>query len=323
MKCLGKVLISILVIVIVIVVAGAVVLNLTPEQLGFADMELFEGQTLRDLGLANVKLIEAYKLLKAMLTPNEAEIVTNPYVEATEAVNSTSNLANSNVAVDENGKPDYTSIATDPVIYDKEYLISYSDTTLAYIFNQMIVGGIENSDTEESIEFLKELNAKIEEVTITGAGADAKLRIVVSIDISSIKAEVEEELGALANIVPIPEKIFIVNYSKITADANGYVVATGETIRINDAESQIADAIFKVLGEKAEETTGETIEGNGQNQVSKTIGDAFSDIVKNLGRVGTASVDGNNVVTSKTLGASGISEHKITLITNTSENLGE
>ena len=57
MKCLGKVLISILVIVIVIVVAGAIVLNLTPEQLGFADMELFEGQTLRDLGLANVKLI--------------------------------------------------------------------------------------------------------------------------------------------------------------------------------------------------------------------------------------------------------------------------
>lgn len=324
--CIGRLLISLLIVIVVIVAVGAILVNMTPDKLGFADIELFDGKTLRDLGLADIKLIEVFKLLKSMLKPNEAEIVTNPYVEETEATNSTSNLENSNIAKDENGKPDYTTIVTDPVVYDKEYLISYSDTTLAYIFNQMIVGGMEageeNAESEDSVEFLRELKAKMEEVTITGTGADAKLRIVASMDISSIKAEVEGAVGGLASIIPIPEKIFIVSYSAITADANGYVVVTGESIRINDAESQIADAIFKVLGEKAEEQTGESIEGNGQNQVNKTIGEAFSSIIKNLGRVGTATVDADNVVVTKTLGAGGISEHKITLITNTNENLG-
>lgn len=323
--CLLKFLITIVVIVALIAVAAIVVINLTPDQLGLADIEIFDGNTLRDLGLHDVKLKDLYGEFMAIMEPDAEKIVTNGYDKKTETTVASGNVDKSSIKEKADGTPDYSSIVSEPLTYDKKYLLEYKDTTLAYVFNAVIADSADaaegaGADTE-SLDYLRSLGIEIDEVTIVAGGATNTLRIVASIDLTSIKSEVETALGALASYVTLPERVYIVSYSEISADADGKVVTVSKSLKINDADNKIADAIFKVLADKAAEMTeGEAGDVNDSDYVNGKVGEAFSEFMTRLGKVGTATVDGDGVVTGdEVLGSQGISNHKITVITNTAE----
>ena len=278
-------LIVLLVLVIVVVGGALILLNMTPADLGIADIELFDGETLATLGLADVKLKEIPAFLKELMNVDESKIVTNTYTEEDKTA-AEDKVAESSVQKKEDGTIDYSSIVTDKIIYPTKQNIEYNDTTLAYIFNQMVADGAESD--EEAVKFLQEIDASINEVTISKGDASATLRIVASIELDSIAGEVKEVLNesGVGGILTLPEKVFLVSYSDMVINVEGELVTTSQSLKINDSDNPISKAIMKVLARKAQETAeeeGENIDTS-ENVVNDEIGKAFVSIVSNLGK---------------------------------------
>ena len=322
--CLLKILIALAVIIVLLIIAVVIVINLTPEQLGIADLDL-GGITLRELGLADVKIIEMFKLLNNVMNPDVDAIVTNKYNPTVEKPQLDGNLFAATNTGSDGGEFKYSDILDQTVIYDKEYLYLYNDTTLAYLFQEMLTE-TETSGAEVdngAISFLKELNASVEELTIGAAGAGAyELRLVVSIDISEFKNEVMANVpSAVASFVKLPDRVYIVSYSSLSADSEGNVVTEGKSIRINDMQSVVADAIFKVLSQNASESVETDEDLSDSNAVNDLVGEGFVEVVGHLGRVGSAPYDSatNEITAEINFADSGIKEHGLTVVTYTAE----
>ena len=283
--CIIAPIVTVVAIILIIVIAAVVVINMTPDALGIADIELFEGETLRSLGLADIKLKDAFTFIKNLMNPDESAIVTNPIDKEVEKGTADSAIENSSVAKKEDGTIDYSSIVTDKIIYPTKEEITYKDTTLAYIFNQMVTDGAESS--EDAIKFLQDMNAEIDEVTISKDGESATLRIVASMSTASIAGEVQAALdeAGVGSFFKLPSKIYVVSYS--TLSLNGEVLETSSvSLKINDSDSPLTDAIMKVLAKKANdiaEDNGEQVDTS-ENTVNDAIGDAFVAVVTNLGK---------------------------------------
>lgn len=315
--CLLKILITLVIIVALIVAAVAVVVNLTPRKLGLHDVQLGD-QTIEEMGFADVKIKDIYTTLKSLAKPDESKIVTNkPTEEDTTAAES--NTEGSSIASnEENGKPDYSAVLSGEVTYDKEYYLTYNDTTLAYIFSHIVADANNQAEgtSDENIKYLADLGANFDEITIKDKNAEngsATLRLVASISLASIKSQIEGVIPeALRRFVPVPDKVYIVSYITIDTDETGVLTYTSQSVKINDTDSVLTDAIFKVLASMADAGSGDT-----KALVNEKIGAGFSYFVSNLGKIGTATVkSGTNEVDVKTLGDGGIQNGKLTLITN-------
>ena len=320
--CLLKIVIAIAVIIILLVIAAVIIVNLTPEQIGIADLDI-GGMTLRELGLADVKFKEMFQLINGVMNPDVDNIVTNRYDPDVAKPEADGNLAAATNTGD--GEFKYSEVLEQTVIYDKEYLYTYSDTTLAYLFQQML----NEAETEgaevnnDAIAFLRDLNAEIDEVTINDLGGGKyELRVVASIDITDFKNEIMKNIpAAVARFVTLPDRVYIVSYSDITADSEGQLVTTGKSIRINDMQSVVADAIFKVVAGSA----SDKIEGeNGsvdQNAINDMVGEGFAEVIANLGRIGSADINAETkeVVGNVNFGVSGIKANALTVITYTAQ----
>lgn len=320
--CLIKLLIAILVIAVVLGIAVAIILNMTPDQLGIADVDI-NGTTLREMGLADVKMKEVLKFVKDVLNADSAKIVQNPYSSETEKTTSENNLQSAvNVGSSESGGLVYSDILKDKVVYDEEYFYEYKDTTLAYIFQSILdEGEAAVSEDNGAIDFLREINGKVDEISIYSSGNGYELRTVFSIDVSEFRSEIESLIPI--KIVKIPDRIYLVSYSSVGADSDGRLVTDGRAIRINDVDSVVADAIFKVLSDAADESVDTDEDLGDENTVNDLIGEGFAAVVANLGKVGVAAFDPETrLVTGETsLGAEGIKDHALTVVTYTSSDV--
>lgn len=316
--CVVVPLIIVLVLVVAVVAGAAIILNKTPAELGFADQEIMSGKSLRDMGLADTKLKEVFTFLKEMMSPDESKIVTNGYTEESEA-EAESSLAGSSL---NNGTSiNYAQLlGEDPVTYDQEYLYVYNDTTLAYILDTAIKAAADGADAD--LSDVKNMNASLMELTITKEGSSAKLRTVFALDVSSIKNQIAAQLGGGGNLIPLPNKVYIVCYYSMTADLEGKLVLTPESIKINDSDNAVSQAIFSVLSEQvSQKTEGEESDASINNLFAKVI----VKLVWNLGKTGEAEVNPDHSISgSKVIGGNyGIFQHKLHLITHVAAPEGE
>lgn len=284
--CLKGAIIIALVVIIALVAGVLIVINLTPADVGLADVELFDGETLATLGLADVKFKDFPKMLKEILEPpSESEIVLKPVDKVAEKATATENIGESSVQKKEDGSIDYSSIITDKIVYPTKKNIEYKDTTLAYIFNQMVNDGAESN--EDAIKYLQDLNANIDEVSIANTAEGFVLRVVASIDLGTMTAELNDALeeAGVASFIKIPEKAYIVSYQNIAIGEDG-LSHTSKSLKINDSDNALTRAIMKILAKKANEAAqeaGENIDTS-ENVVNDKIGEAFVTVVTNLGK---------------------------------------
>lgn len=282
--CIIGPIIVVVVLILAIVIGAVVLVNLTPDQLGIADIELFEGETLRTLGLADVKIKDVFDFIDTIMNPNEDEIVQNPIDNEVEKGKADTAIEGSSVAKKDDGSIDYSSIVTDKIIYPTTQEITYSDTTLAYIFNQMVTDGAESSD--EAIKFLQDLDAKIDEVTITKNGETWSLRIVASLETQAIAGDINatlDEMG-VGGFFSLPDKVFAVSYSTLSLAEDG-LKTESVSLKINDSDSPVSQAIMKALAKKAKEATEDSQEvDTSEGAVNNEIGKAFVSVVTNLGK---------------------------------------
>lgn len=313
-KALKGLIIAIIVIVVIALILGivaAVLLNMTPNKLGFGDTAIINGESFNSLGLGDTKLINIIKQFKSIYKPDESAIVKNGYSAKTQEPVAESNLSTgSNVSMVD-GKVDYASLITSTVKYDKEYLLTYDDKTLAYIFDQMV----RSSDgSNAALKTINEMKATVKELSITKSNGEAKFRIVLAASLAKFKDQINNELEKFANIVKVPDTVYMVSYLKLDAvDANGKLVLSSESLKLNDQSEGVTKAVLKVLSSEA------GLSGDSEAEINKNVADAISTIVSHLGKVGTATeIDATTkeITGSARIGETGVMNGKISVVTH-------
>ncbi len=302
-------LIAILVLIVVVVVAFVVIINLTPRQLHLESISLGD-KTIEELGLADTKIIDIYKSIKSIGNTKESDVVENPVNKEEEKSNASDNMEGS--VKDYND--DYSSVAVEPVVYDVRRLVSYDDTTIAYILDNIVQHASE--DASDEVKALKDAHISVKELTITKESGVGKMRVVSYMDLTSYQDQIKEALGSAASILPIPKQAYLVSEFSFTVETGalspdlGKMITTPLSISINgNNDDPVSKAILEVMGNM----TGEDI-----NSLNGKLGEAVAQVVGNLGQIGTASTVGStNVVValSETYGMNGVENHKLTLIT--------
>ncbi len=303
MKFLIKFLISIVVILVILAIAFVVLIHLTPRQYHLENVKLGE-KTIEELGLADTKIIDIYKGIKGIGKAKESDVVHNPVDKQEEKVKADDNFEGSTL----DNTDDYSSVVKEPVLYDVQRLVSYDDTTIAYILDNIIQHA--DADSTSEVKALKDAKLSVKEVTVGKLEANGTLRVVSYMDLSSFTDQIKDALGAAANILPIPKQAYLVSDFNFTINATGKLATTPTGICVNGNND---DPVSKAILEVFANMTGQDVD-----ELNGKLGEAISQVVGNLGMVGTAETVGStNVVNPLTIniGLGGVAEHKLTLIT--------
>lgn len=300
MKVFKGIIFSLIAIVLILVIAFAVVINLTPRQLGIADLKI-EGKTIEEMGIADTKIVDIYKSVKSLSKVNESDVVTNTYDEEQEKDKSQDKFSGSSL----DGKDDYSSIISGKVEYDTKKIVEYDDVTLAYIFNNAVQNGADSSS--DAVKVLKDANVVVKEITIGVSDGKGTMRIVSMVELGQYKSDIENALGAAKALFKVPEKVYIVSEISFTVDeTNGKMISKSESVCVNgNNDDPVTKAILNVIVGK--------IDGvNSVDGLNEKLGEAVSAVTYNLGGIGGVAMDENIYV----YGICGVKDHKLSLVTH-------
>lgn len=300
MKVFKGIIFSLIAIVLILVIAFAVVINLTPRQLGIADLKI-EGKTVEEMGIADTKIVDIYKSVKSLSKVNESDVVTNTYDEEQEKDKSQDKFSGSSL----DGKDDYSSIISGKVEYDTKKIVEYDDVTLAYIFNNAVQNGADSSS--DAVKVLKDANVVVKEITIGVSDGKGTMRIVSMVELGQYKSDIENALGAAKALFKVPEKVYIVSEISFTVDeTNGKMISKSESVCVNgNNDDPVTKAILNVIVGKIDGV--DSVDG-----LNEKLGEAVSAVTYNLGGIGGVATDENIYV----YGMSGVKDHKLSLVTH-------
>lgn len=300
MKVFKGIIFSLIAIVLILVIAFAVVINLTPRQLGIADLKI-EGKTVEEMGIADTKIVDIYKSVKSLSKVNESDVVTNTYDEEQEKDKSQDKFSGSSL----DGKEDYSSIISGKVEYDTKKIVEYDDVTLAYIFNNAVQNGADSSS--DAVKVLKDANVVVKEITIGVSDGKGTMRIVSMVELGQYKSDIENALGAAKALFKVPEKVYIVSEISFTVDeTNGKMISKSESVCVNgNNDDPVTKAILNVIVGKIDGV--DSVDG-----LNEKLGEAVSAVTYNLGGIGGVAMDENIYV----YGICGVKDHKLSLVTH-------
>lgn len=300
MKVFKGIIFSLIAIVLILVIAFAVVINLTPRQLGIADLKI-EGKTIEEMGIADTKIVDIYKSVKSLSKVNESDVVTNTYDEEQEKDKSQDKFSGSSL----DGKDDYSSIISGKVEYDTKKIVEYDDVTLAYIFNNAVQNGADSSS--DAVKVLKDANVVVKEITIGVSDGKGTMRIVSMVELGQFKSDIENALGAAKALFKVPEKVYIVSEISFTVDeTNGKMISKSESVCVNgNNDDPVTKAILNVIVGKIDGV--DSVDG-----LNEKLGEAVSAVTYNLGGIGGVAMDENIYV----YGICGVKDHKLSLVTH-------
>ena len=319
-KCCLRTCISLLVFVVIIAVGVIVLLNLTPKQLHLADKSI-AGSTVEEYGLADVKLIKIIKGFRG-LSKKESKVVANAYNPTDEADSAKALFANSTYEHADN----YAQLVVDQATYDKRYLRSVNDTTVAYVLNN-VIGETYALDAGDGN---KTPAMSVREVTVSKTDKEGvqtgHLRMVVGVAAKSF-INLEKLSGVLdkVKIIKLPEYVYVVCTADFTVSADG--AQAGKIVFQNthaniggDEKNALNSFLFGILNK----AIGQSVEDPAKNEetFASVVFDKTAAVINHIGEIGTAStsVDGKFVVVGAiTRGMAGVSDGKLFFITSTAE----
>ncbi len=299
---------SLIVILLIVAVIAVSLFVITPNMINIGDtkIEQLNNKSLNELGFGDLTLFKIIKELVSMKNVKESDIVKNGYDSTEESSNTETNFTNATGYNKDNF--DYTTLATPEGMlkYDNQYLLSYKDTTIAYIFNEIISSASNDAADSSDVDLQNaaELKLNIKELTLTkDTTGDFYMRIVASFDTVPLAKKLGDDKSSL-----LPENIYLVSNIKTSVDSTGKLIFSEGTIGINgDTNTATGKAIINMVNEVYS-----------LEEMNNTLCNEISTIIWNIGQIGTATVDSNNIVTDDIfLGVVGLYDGKITVITHT------
>lgn len=263
-KCLIKAIISVVVIVAIIVIAGAILVNQTPENLKIADVEI-GGTTIREMGFADVKIKDFLKSIYSLLRPNEKNLVTNAPGEA-DVTSANDKLLDAGVEAQAGGAPNYLWLLDNILYTNPRQALTVTDKEFAVI----MAGMLDQAGDNEDAKIIKDMNGKLEQVIITSN----KVEVLISVDTSSLE---------LPNVPAflVPKKIFINSVNKLTVNSDGTLSTESQSVSINEMERALSDVILESLKSMTNS------DKSAQEFINEATGNLFVTIAGNIGEAGT------------------------------------
>jgi len=313
-KCCIRTCITSLIFVILIAVGVVVFLNLTPTQLHLADTSI-GGSTMRDYGLADVKIIKIIKGFRS-LSKKEEKVVNNPYNAESEKAAARTLFANSNYAASD----EYGQLVVDDAIFDERYLRGANDTTLAYILDNVIGSAyaIESSDGTKTAAM------SVCEFTITKpeteGGDKGQVRMVIGVSASSFIGNLSAVSGVGDKVnIKLPDYVYVVCTADFTVGSAG--VQSGKIIFENthanlggDEDNVIGSFIFGIVNS----AIGQEASDPSQNEVvfSNLVFDKTAAVINHIGAIGSTYASDSVVPEGKpiTYGMAGVTDGKFFFI---------
>ncbi len=280
---------------IVLLIIGIILINMTPNKLKVGDKQIINGKSCNDLGIGDIKIktmINDFNDIK-----DKKNVVTNP-IDGSKA--------------NEEMDPIFTTfdlITDDKYDFEKLYSIGldshqthyyeYSDTTIAYILNNSL------SYMQGDAGTLTDFNFSIAEISFYGNKKE--MRVVYKVDISEFKKNLEKAIPSfVSRFIGMPKEVYLVSYYSVEITSEGTLDLTYKNIFINDVDTPFANAILRSIS-----TENDDLAGYGES-----LGNAISDAISYLGKVGVAEVNSSNEIVSGTevIGADGYKNGKIGMI---------
>lgn len=255
--------------------------------------------------LADVKLKDLWNAFSGLWNADEEKIVAdNLDSERGESafrelfgdgtVSGTSDAGQATVTVDGTqqafGEDNVSLVVTQPIYFDRQTVLTYSDDFLGVLFNKILGGNNELADA------LRELgSAEIAQLTVRYENGKAELTVVAKIDISEIVGELN---GSLPSVLQLSEVLYVTSTTEFMVSAEGetagkLVAVEGGSNRIllNQLSEELSATLYRVIVEQA----GESDMPEDLKELNGMFFEQFSNIVANLGYAGTLDGSGNRV----------------------------
>lgn len=285
--CFGTIFVTFMSILVVVVIAGAIVANMTVARIGLADIKIVQGQSARDLGLADTKIKDVYAELTDIINSfgqNEEQLtealVDEKAVPTEEDKTAADDMFEGSSINGESGssgsETDYKDLLNGKITFTVKKQLVLTDTQLAYIFNSVLQGSVGDAN----IAALSSLKAQVRTVEIESVGNDIHLITVLSVNISDFSAQINQSLGGF---IKIQDVMMLTVTNKITGvDSAGIIQTAPISLKINNMSAQAQQLVFNVVLSQM---------GNGADQLTEDdltigVGQLLSQGIGNMGKVG-------------------------------------
>lgn len=298
-KCLTSCIIVCVVLLLTLVITAVVLMNLTPNKLGFGNKDIFDDTSLAEMGLADLKIKDLTKGMLNLRKFEESDVIKNPFNSNNEASIAKDNIKNSNI----NGNNvNFSSVITNKVVYDNVYMLTYQDTTLAFILNAGL-----NTFSQNGSNTLSLYGIQVREVSITN-NSTPHAKIVFTFPNFKSKTFIDSKVFKDFANSPVIALDF-----DFTVSSDGFVAIAQNSK--NSSLSCVINNNNKMITTYFNYLFDSQTEG-GINAINEIISESFINIINNLGQVGNASTLENKVVQcTPSFGSGAISNGIISLIT--------
>ena len=299
MKGLIKFIIGIVIFLVIILVGllitALVLINMTPNKLKVGDKTIINGKSCNDLGIGDVKIktmINDFRDIK-----DKKNVVSNPING--EKANQEMDPVFEKFNLITDGEYDFEKLFTTGIDGSNSYYYEYSDTTICYILNNSI------KYFQGEAETITNFNFEIAEVSFYGNKNE--MRVVYKVDISEFKNKLEKAIPSfVSRFIGMPKEVYLVSYYDVVVTEEGKLDLTYKNIDINDVDTEFSNAILRSV----------STENNSLEEYGEALGDAISEAISYLGKVGVAEANEDHSIVSGTveIGANGYKNGKIGMI---------
>lgn len=299
MKGLIKFIIGIVIFLVIILVGllitALVLINMTPNKLKVGDKTIINGKSCNDLGIGDVKIktmINDFRDIK-----DKKNVVSNPING--EKANQEMDPVFEKFNLITDGEYDFEKLFTTGIDGSNSYYYEYSDTTICYILNNSI------KYFQGEAETITNFNFEIAEVSFYGNKNE--MRVVYKVDISEFKNKLEKAIPSfVSRFIGMPKEVYLVSYYDVVVTEEGKLDLTYKNIYINDVDTEFSNAILRSV----------STENNSLEEYGEALGDAISEAISYLGKVGVAEANEDHSIVSGTveIGANGYKNGKIGMI---------
>ncbi len=293
-KCLIKIIITLVIIIAIIVAAVLIVGNMSLAKLKLDTVKLGE-ITLADLGLSEMSLKSVLKAAYKLGTAKEADFVTNPFTDADKTA---ANTLFASLPKTADGTPLYETLLVQKATFADNSLHTLSDKSLAHVYNQVFAGDAIPAE-------FKKLGLTVGSVTIDNTSM--KLTVTFVMDVSSITAGLKK-----LPFMEWPQKAYLQYTANIAVSETGVFDATDPLYTINGLDEASTKALLTAASTSAKVSLpeGKTID----DMIIETIDSVTTQVVANIGIVCGVTIDANGTATVVTANNQGISTGAITFI---------
>ncbi len=199
-----------------------------------------------------------------------------------------------------------------PVLGTTDTQKVYSQEFYALLFRNIIFA-ILNAISEQFSPGEGLPGVEISQVLLSNDGVTARVTITVAVNIQNVWDELMEQVpGFLKGLIKLGDKMYLNCTNTLTADGEGNLQATHESVQINKLDPSLQRPFLQILLNQVNEGRPES-DRYTEETLNNLVGEGFCTVSNNLGKAGFYNAESGE----KTYSVNAVGDGEITLIVRT------